>query len=182
MKVNPGEDTPDVSFTQIAPRDLLKDKEALGQFVALFGEFDDAEIAYYKKLHWHWNKCTEKEIVDNLRNKTKKLFLAKIGEEIVGFATIWASKEIDGIDCIAQLAVASKHRNRKIGRGLLQFIFDNVENDLCLRVIATNDAAKHLYASMGFRTISHFMWREHKKHTKPQSSTTKHRAPWWRIR
>lgn len=180
MKVNSGEDTPNVSFTQIAPRDLLKDKKAFRQFVALFGEFDDAEISYYKKLHWHWNKCTEKEIADNLRNKTKKLFLAKIGEDIVGFATIWAS-QIDGVYSIAQLAVTSKHRNKKIGRGLLQFIFDNVENDLCLTVTATNDAAKHLYKSMGFRTLSHFMFREHKKHTKPQHESTE-RSPWWRIR
>ena len=74
----------------------------------------------------------------------------------------WASK-IDGTFNIAQIAVASKHRNKKIGRGLLQFIFDNVENDLCLTVTETNDAGKHLYESMGFKTISHFMWREHKK-------------------
>ena len=162
MKVNFGNSSAEVVFEQADPKKLIADKKAFKQFVAIFGEFDDAEIAYYKKLHWHWNKCTEKEIVDNLSNKTKKLFLAKIGEEIVGFATLWASK-IDGTFNIAQIAVASKHRNKKIGRGLLQFIFDNVENDLCLTVTETNDAGKHLYESMGFKTISHFMWREHKK-------------------
>lgn len=162
MKVNFGNSSAEVAFEQADPKKLIADKKSFKQFVTIFGEFDDAEIAYYKKLHWHWNKCTEKEIVDNLSNKTKKLFLAKIGEEIVGFATLWASK-IDGTFNIAQIAVASKHRNKKIGRGLLQFIFDNVENDLCLTVTETNDAGKHLYESMGFKTISHFMWREHKK-------------------
>ena len=162
MKVNFGNSSDEVVFEQADPKKLIADKKAFKQFVAIFGEFDDAEIAYYKKLHWHWNKCTEKEIVDNLSNKTKKLFLAKIGEEIVGFATLWVSK-IDGTFNIAQIAVASKHRNKKIGRGLLQFIFDNVENDLCLTVTETNEAGKHLYESMGFKTISHFMWREHKK-------------------
>lgn len=162
MKVNFGNISAEVVFEQSDPKKLIADKKAFKQFVTIFGEFDDAEIAYYKKLHWHWNKCTEKEIVDNLSNKTKKLFLAKIGEEIVGFATLWAS-EIDGVYSIAQIAVASKHRNKKIGRGILQFIFDNVENDLCLTVTATNDAGKHLYESTGFKTISHFMWREHKK-------------------
>jgi len=163
MKVKFGEVNPDVSFSQANPKDLLEDKKAFKQFVDIFGEFDDAEIAYHKKLHWHWNKCTEKEIVDNLSNKTKKLFLAKISEEIVGFATLWESEEIDGIYTIAQIAVTSKHRNKKIGRGLLQFIFDNVENDLCLTVTATNDAGKHLYESVGFKTISQLMWRKHKK-------------------
>ena len=162
MKVNFGNNSAEVVFEQSDPKKLIADKKAFKQFVAIFGEFDDAEIAYYKKLHWHWNKCTENEIVDNLSNKTKKLFLAKIGDEIVGFATLWASK-IDGTFNIPQIAVASKHRNKKIGRGLLQFIFDNVENDLCLTVTETNDAGKHLYESMGFKTISHFMWREHKK-------------------
>ena len=162
MKVKFGEENLDVSFTQSVPKDLLEDKKAFKQFVSIFGEFDDAEAAYYKKLNWHWEKCSEKDIIDNLTNKTKKLFLAKIKEEIVGFATLWASK-IDGTYSIAQLAVASKHRNKKIGRRLLQFIFDNVEGDLCLTVTITNDAGKHLYESVGFKTISQFMWRKHKK-------------------
>lgn len=162
MKVNFGNSSAEVTFEQSDPKKLVSDKKAFKQFVAVFGEFDDAEIAYYKKLNWHWDKCSEKDIIDNLTNKTKKLFLAKIGEEIVGFATLWASK-MDGTYSIAQIAVASKHRNKKIGRRLLQFIFDKVDGDLCLTVTITNDAGKHLYESVGFKAISQFMWRKHKK-------------------
>lgn len=148
-------------FEEADPKELLKNKDDYKRIVKLFGEFDEAEIEYYRQLHWHWDKCSEKEIKENLSTKTQRLFLARVDDELVGFATLWNSKMGKGTYIIAQICVSKDHRGKKIGRGLLNFIFEKTKGiQLFLTVTATNEAGKHLYEACGFKAMSQFMWRE----------------------
>ena len=68
-----------------------------------------------------------------------------------GYSTFNAKKLIN----IHDIIVSKKHRNKGIGRSMLEFIINKGKNTGCckvtLEVRIDNDNAKHLYASLGFK-------------------------------
>ena len=153
----------EISFSEVSPRDITKDDSKFNQIFKLFGEFDAAEIEYYKKLSWHWDTCSEKEVRENLNNKVRRMFVASANDtgEYVGFITLYDSKMgADAYTC-AQFVVAKSHRGKHIGRKLLEYMFKQTKGKyLYLTVTATNEAGKHLYESVGFKTLSMWMFKK----------------------
>lgn len=153
----------EISFSEVSPRDITKDDSKFNQILKLFGEFDSAEIKYHKKLSWHWDKCSEKVVREILNNKVRRMFVASANDtgEYVGFITIYDSKMGSDSYTCAQFVVAESHRGKHIGRKLLEYMFKQTKGkNLYLTVTATNDAGKHLYESVGFKTISMWMFKK----------------------
>lgn len=74
--------------------------------------------------------------------------------EIAGYCGMWA---VLGEGNITSVAVAERFRNRGIGRALMEAMLEkgikkNVDV-FFLEVRQSNEAAKHLYESLGFKTI-----------------------------
>ena len=93
-----------------------------------------------------------------------RVLVAELNEEVVGFATILAkvqSEEIGEGDIeyglVSDIVVASKHRQRGIGRKLLEaaesYAMSNGVKWLRIGVLAENHSADSLYESMGFKRL-----------------------------
>ena len=153
----------EIYFSEVSPRDITKDNSKFNQIIKLFEEFDSAEIEYYKKLSWHWDMTPAKVWREILNNKARRMFVASANDtgEYVGFITLYDSKMgADSYTC-AQFVVAESHRGKHIGRKLLEYMFKQTKGkNLYLTVTATNDAGKHLYESVGFKTLSMWMFKK----------------------
>jgi [ribosomal protein S18]-alanine N-acetyltransferase len=81
-------------------------------------------------------------------------FVAISGDEVVGYVISWFLR---GEVHILNLGVAPPHQRRGIARRLLRHILDFAEETnsalVTLEVRVSNEAAKRLYASMGFASV-----------------------------
>jgi len=86
-----------------------------------------------------------------LSNPLAKYLIAKVNNQIVGFAGVWV---IIDEGHITNIAVHPNFREKGIGTTLLQSLIDHLEdwgcNSLTLEVRSSNDAAKGLYKKFGF--------------------------------
>ena len=115
-------------FEEVDLKELLKNKDDYKRVVKLFQELDEAEIEYHRQLHLNWLKYSEKEIKEDLSTKIQRLFLARVNDELVGFAALGSSDIVKGAYYITQICVSKDHRGKKIGRGLLNFVFEKIVN------------------------------------------------------
>lgn len=106
----------------------------------LSSEFDD-----------FWSTNTLKE---ELENANSTYIVAKINQEIVGFAGIW--KSVDDVH-ITDIVVKKNYRQKGIGSSLLQELISLTKKlnykELTLEVNAKNDPAKKLYLKYGFKEL-----------------------------
>ena len=106
----------------------------------LSSEFDD-----------FWSTNTLKE---ELQNENSTYIVAKINQEIVGFAGIW--KSVDDVH-ITDIVVKKNYRQKGIGSTLLQELISLTKKmnykELTLEVNAKNDPAKKLYLKYGFKEL-----------------------------
>lgn len=106
----------------------------------LSSEFDD-----------FWSTNTLKE---ELENANSTYIVAKINQEIVGFAGIW--KSVDDVH-ITDIVVKKNYRQKGIGSSLLQELISLTKKlnykELTLEVNAKNDPAKKLYFKYGFKEL-----------------------------
>ena len=98
-----------------------------------------------------WNYNT---IKSELENENSIIIVAKIGNNIVGFACIW--KAVDVMH-IMDIVVSKKYRRHHIGRALLKELinltYKNNINELTLEVKHDNIPAINLYTSFNFQKI-----------------------------
>jgi ribosomal protein S18 acetylase RimI-like enzyme len=90
-----------------------------------------------------------------------KVFVAEVSGQVVGFVCVWAKVQPEEPDddpseyaFVSDLVVASGHRRRGLGRGLLamaeRYARSRGARSLRIGVLARNAAARHLYGSAGF--------------------------------
>lgn len=93
-----------------------------------------------------------------------KIFVAEVGEQVVGFATILSKVKSEEIEdgeieygLVSDLIVASRFRKRGVGKKLLEavesFARSNKVRWLRIGVLAKNHVADGLYDSLGFRKL-----------------------------
>lgn len=106
----------------------------------LSSEFDD-----------FWSTNTLKE---ELKNANSTYIVAKMNQEIIGFAGIW--KSVDDVH-ITDIVVKKNYRQKGIGSSLLQELISLTKKlnykELTLEVNAKNDPAKKLYLKYGFKEL-----------------------------
>ncbi|RKY04844.1 ribosomal-protein-alanine N-acetyltransferase [Candidatus Poribacteria bacterium] len=90
----------------------------------------------------------------DLLSRHAHLFVAKIGDEVVGYVDIWITEEEGHI---TNLAVSPRHRRKGIGSMLLKHALDYARSKgvkkVWLEVRRSNLAAQRLYAKFGFKAI-----------------------------
>lgn len=88
---------------------------------------------------------------NDLSNNNYMYFIAKNGNEIIGYIAI--SKVIDTID-ILSIVIKENYKRKKIGTLLLEYIF-NLENvsKIMLEVRKSNIIAQKFYEKLGFTKI-----------------------------
>ena len=103
-------------------------------------EFDD---------FWNYNLFKSE-----LENKNSMYIVAKLNNQIVGFAGIWFS--IDDIH-ITNIVVKKNCRNQKIGSLMLNNLIELCENrtqkSITLEVNSNNIPAQKLYQKFGFKNV-----------------------------
>lgn len=89
-----------------------------------------------------------------LNNENSQYIVAKIDNEIVGFAGIW--KSVDDVH-ITDIVVKRDFRKKGIGSLLLQKLITLTKelkfNELTLEVNYNNEVAKKLYLKFGFKEL-----------------------------
>lgn len=103
-------------------------------------EFDD---------FWNYNLFKSE-----LENKNSMYIVAKLNNQIVGFAGIWFS--VDDIH-ITNIVVKKNCRNQKIGSLMLNNLIELCENQtqksITLEVNSNNIPAQKLYQKFGFKNV-----------------------------
>lgn len=103
-------------------------------------EFDD---------FWNYNLFKSE-----LENKNSMYIVAKLNNQIVGFAGIWFS--VDDIH-ITNIVVKKNRRNQKIGSLMLNNLIELCENrtqkSITLEVNSNNIPAQKLYQKFGFKNV-----------------------------
>ena len=107
----------------------------------LFSDFDD-----------FWSINTLKS---ELQNPNSEYIVAKINNNIVGFAGIW--KAVDDVH-ITNIVTAKKYRRQKIGSTLLSNLIEMAKNkenitSITLEVNSTNIPAQKLYNKFHFKIV-----------------------------
>lgn len=126
-------DNIEISKMDISDLESIKD--------TLLSDFDD-----------FWNFSTFK---NELLNPNSKYIVAKVNNQIVGFAGIW--KSVDDIH-ITNIVTAKKYRNQSIGSKMLLKLIDMAKSEkeikaITLEVNSNNLAAKNLYEKFGFKIV-----------------------------
>ncbi len=89
-----------------------------------------------------------------LRRSDAHLFVAELGDEVVGYAALWVV--LDQAE-LGDIAVAEEHRRRGVGERLLGAVFECVTErgvrELFLEVRVSNESARRLYARHGFQEV-----------------------------
>lgn len=123
----------EILIMTISDLDSIKD--------SLLSDFDD-----------FWNYNTFKS---ELLNPNSKYIVAKMNNEIVGFAGIW--KAVDDIH-ITNIVTAKKFRKHHIGSTMLSKLIEMAEiekriNSITLEVNSNNEPAIKLYEKFGFKKV-----------------------------
>lgn len=112
-----------------------------------------------KKLAALDKKCFEvpwsqKSFEDEFKNDIAYYFIAREGDEIIGYAGFW---NVSGEGDITNIAVDERYRRRYIGSALLETLIKKAVSLkielLTLEVRKSNIAAQRLYAKYGFEEI-----------------------------
>jgi ribosomal-protein-alanine N-acetyltransferase len=89
-----------------------------------------------------------------LENRWAVNQVVKLGAEVVGYACVW---HFDDELKINNIAVAPRLRGQGLGRFILRRVLADARRDRCvvarLEVRRSNQAARHLYESQGFREV-----------------------------
>ena len=121
-----------ISRMQISDLDSIHD--------ILVSDFDD-----------FWPPSVFKE---ELQNSNSLYFMAKIDDEIVGFAGI--KVVLDEAD-LMNIVTKKSYRNIGIGKSLLNYIISHCKNlglhSITLEVNENNSVAIHLYENLGFQKV-----------------------------
>lgn len=98
-----------------------------------------------------WRRETFRRLVEETAVVVR---VAEEAGEVVGYGVLIAAADQGEI---ANLAVDPQHRNRGLGRGLLDELLSAARAAgvarVFLEVRVSNDAARHLYASRGFEAV-----------------------------
>lgn len=126
-------DNVEISMMNISDLELIKN--------VLLSDFDD---------FWNYNIFKIE-----LLNPNSKYIVAKINNEIVGFAGIW--KSVDDVH-ITNIVTAKKFRRKNIGSILLSNLINLAQNEkhitsITLEVNSNNIPAQKLYEKFGFNVV-----------------------------
>ena|SRR5262245_19672974 len=112
---------------------------------------------------WQWRKA--RHIDDDVARDVAGVFVAEDAGQIVGYVTTWQDRAA-GMGHIPNLAVASTHRNRGLGRTLLEHAMSHFRaaglTHAKIETLAQNAVGNHLYPSLGFTEVArqvHFVAR-----------------------
>jgi ribosomal protein S18 acetylase RimI-like enzyme len=104
---------------------------------------------------WRWRKA--RHIDDDVARDPAGVFVAEENGEVVGYVTTWLDRE-GSIGNIPNLAVAASHRNRGLGRSLLEHALDHFRQagmtHAKIETLAQNAVGNHLYPSLGFVEVA----------------------------
>lgn len=104
---------------------------------------------------WRWRK--QRHIADDVQRDPKGVFVAEIGDRIVGYITTFSDRQ-SGIGFIPNLAVDESERGKGIGRRLIQHGLDHFrEQGLSharIETLAQNAVGQALYPSLGFVEVA----------------------------
>ncbi len=103
-----------------------------------------------------------KHMLDHCQRYLGKIFVAEIAGRVVGYVSIWARVEHDEPNAsprehglISDLVVLTQYRGKGIGRKLLAraelYARDCNVQLLRICVLATNETARSMYESLGFK-------------------------------
>src|SRR5262245_13701709 len=104
---------------------------------------------------WRWRKA--RHIDEDVKRDPAGVFVAEEGGQVVGYVTTWIDRE-GGIGNIPNLAVAASHRNRGLGRTLLEHALNHFRgaglSHAKIETLAQNAVGNHLYPSLGFVEVA----------------------------
>jgi ribosomal protein S18 acetylase RimI-like enzyme len=104
---------------------------------------------------WQWRKA--RHIDDDLARDPAGIFVAEEDGQIVGYITTWQDPAA-GIGHIPNLAVAATHRNRGLGRALIEHALSHFRaaglSHAKIETLAQNAIGNHLYPSLGFVEVA----------------------------
>lgn len=122
------------------------DSDDLERLVALAGECPGAP---------RWSLNTWRQVLDSAAKGQRDVLIVLREEGIVGFGVVGSAGEVAEIE---SLAVAPATRRLGIGRKLCEALMASARahgaSGVSLEVRVSNDAARALYESLGFREIA----------------------------
>ncbi len=120
-------------------------------FTMSLSDFYEIEPIYNAEFDDFWKTSILKA---ELENTNSKYIIAKLDQEIVGYAGIWIS--VDDIH-ITNIAVKKSYRNNGIGSALLEQLISMSKklnkSSLTLEVNTKNLYAQKLYLKFGFKNL-----------------------------
>lgn len=97
---------------------------------------------------------SEEDFYDSLTKDNNTYLIAEINDEIIGYCGYWG---VAGEGDIYNVAVKKEFRGQRIGyqmlKSLIQDAYSRGITALTLEVRHTNEAAIHLYESLGFERV-----------------------------
>src|SRR5262245_16357888 len=104
---------------------------------------------------WKWRKA--RHIDHDVAQDAAGVFVAEDEGQVVGYITTWQDRET-GIGHIPNLAVAASHRNRGLGRTLIEHALNHFRaaglTHAKIETLAQNAVGNHLYPSLGFVEVA----------------------------
>jgi len=104
---------------------------------------------------WRWRKARHIEF--DVAREATGIFVAEEDGQVVGYVTTWLDREA-GIGNIPNLAVAASHRNRGLGRTLLEHALAHFRaaglTHAKIETLAQNAIGNRLYPSLGFVEVA----------------------------
>ena len=108
-----------------------------------------------------------KEVFDKIKsNPNHKIFVARIGEKIVGSATLLIEPKFIHkgglVGHIEDVVIVKKFQRKGIGKNLIRISLDYARNNGCYKTILDcTDDVKPFYEKMGFKKHSNLMRFDH---------------------
>lgn len=104
-----------------------------------------------------WKRRKARDLAVDIDRDNAGLFVADIGGQPVGFISTWQDMEA-GIGHIPNLAVASEHRGKGIGRKLIEAAIERFQKSglaaAKIETLLQNKRANALYTSEGFVEVA----------------------------
>lgn len=98
---------------------------------------------------------SERSFRNELDHPQGRFVVARMGDEIVGFAAVWLV--VDEAHVI-NVAVSPEHRRKGIGLGMMAHVLGEAQREgmacATLEVRASNESAIQLYEKLGFERVS----------------------------
>jgi len=115
----------------------------------------EEQFGTIKGHDWRWRKSRHIEV--DVARDAAGVFVAEEDGQVVGYVTTWKDAEA-GIGNIPNLAVAASHRNRGLGRTLLEHALAHFRSagltHAKIETLAQNAIGNHLYPSLGFVEVA----------------------------